>query len=63
MSNESENKNENESEKERIPGYCALCRREEIELYDDCVGYDEPELHRQACLDAGCLHPAFYLTG
>ena len=42
------------------PGYCKLCRREEIKLYDDCVGTYDEELHRQACLDAGCLHPAYY---
>ena len=43
----------------KIAGYCKLCRMEEIELYDECVG-DEEELHRQVCLDVGCLHPAYY---
>lgn len=43
----------------RFAGYCQLCRREEIERYGTCVGDDE-ELHTQSCLDAGCLHPAYY---
>jgi len=44
---------------EKMAGYCALCRREELEKYDELVG-DYEELHRQACLEAGCLHPAYY---
>jgi hypothetical protein len=42
----------------KYAGYCALCRREEIELYDECVGFDE-EKHILACLTAGCLHPPY----
>ena len=56
MSNESENERMSET---KIAGYCALCRREEIELYDELVPDDE-EKHIFACEQAGCLHPAFY---
>ena len=38
-------------------GYCALCRREELDLYDELV---DDERHIFACKEAGCLHPAFY---
>tara|TARA_B100000287_G_scaffold152971_1_gene144567 strand:- start:74 stop:247 length:174 start_codon:yes stop_codon:yes gene_type:complete len=55
MSNENENERISET---KIAAYCALCRREEIELYDEIT--DDEERHIFACELAGCLHPAFY---
>jgi hypothetical protein len=42
-----------------VPGYCALCRAKEIELYGTVLSGAGPK-HTKACKDACCLHPAHY---
>ena len=43
----------------RMPGYCALCRAKEIEVYGTVLSVAD-DRHDRACEDAGCRHPAYY---
>lgn len=44
-----------------MAGYCALCRKQEIELFGRVLA--EPDRrHEIACVRAGCKHPPFYNT-
>jgi hypothetical protein len=42
-----------------IPGYCALCREQEIEDYGTILNTADSR-HQEACVKAGCRHPAVY---
>jgi hypothetical protein len=51
----------------KIPGYCQLCRAEEISRYGstaymlaDQTEADAIAQHDRACYDAGCKHPFFH---
>jgi hypothetical protein len=45
--------------RKRWPGYCALCRSKEIDLYGRVLG-TAGDRHIRACEEAGCQHPPFY---
>lgn len=43
----------------KTPGYCALCRAKELELYGKVL-HNAGTKHANACKEAGCKHPTFY---